>query len=194
MEMGKIKHKVFGLGEVVGREVKGNSTYITVRFEDDRQIRFAIPESFISGVVEAEGSLKDEVEKAIAERKARDMAKAESKKASSAPSAAGKGLKNHSKNGLKMILPIAEAYQEYLAQAGYKVETDDGSPSTVYVYAKAVESVASEEGMSWNALRDRVSTIIKKYDVGGAKQDFGCKSNKTVINALKRFEEFVSTP
>ena len=37
----------------------------------------------------------------------------------------------------------------------------------------------------------RVGDIVRKYDVGGEQETFGCKSNKTVINALKRFKEFV---
>jgi hypothetical protein len=30
--------------------------------------------------------------------------------------------------------------------------------------------------------------------VGGVKELFGAKSNKTVINALRRYEEFVMAP
>ena len=89
--------------------------------------------------------------------------------------------------------PIAESYEEYLIKAGYSLETDSGNPSTVYAYANAVQSVIDEEGITWNTLQTNISTIVKKYDIGGAKETFGCKSNKTVINALRRFEEFVNS-
>jgi hypothetical protein len=89
--------------------------------------------------------------------------------------------------------PIAESYEEYLIKEGYSLETDSGNPSTVYAYANAVQSVIEEEKTTWNALRTNISTIVKKYDIGGTKEEFGCKSNKTVINALRRFEEFVNS-
>ena len=40
---------------------------------------------------------------------------------------------------------------------------------------------------------EKIVETFKKYDIGGTKEEFGCKSNKTVINALRRFEEFVNS-
>ena len=34
--------------------------------------------------------------------------------------------------------------------------------------------------------------IVRKYDVGGSEEDFGNLGHKTVINALKLFQEFAS--
>jgi hypothetical protein len=42
-------------------------------------------------------------------------------------------------------------------------------------------------------LGKNIDGIVVKYDVGGACEDFGNKSKKTVINALKRFAEFVES-
>ena len=58
----------------------------------------------------------------------------------------------------------------------------------------AVDSIRSEEGISWETLKTNIATIVPRYDVGGAKELFGAKSNKTYINALKRFAEFVGKP
>ena len=90
--------------------------------------------------------------------------------------------------------PIATAYEEYLISAGYKEETDEGAPSTVYSYVNAVESVRAEEGISWDTLKMNIDSFVSKYDEGGSMSWFGAKSNKTVINALKRFAEFVGKP
>ena len=40
-------------------------------------------------------------------------------------------------------------------------------------------------------LKNDIDNIIKLYDVGGAKERIGAISNSTVINALRRFSEFV---
>jgi hypothetical protein len=77
---------------------------------------------------------------------------------------------------------------------GYKVKTDSGNPSTVYSYVNAVESVLEEEGLSWDALKANISATVSKYDVGGEKEVFGAKSNRTVISALKCFENYVNKP
>ena len=56
-----VKHKLFGIGEVVSR--KGNC--LIVKFEDNSEKKFAIPQSFQLGILTAEGDLKKEVDDAI---------------------------------------------------------------------------------------------------------------------------------
>ena len=73
--MPTVKHKMFGIGEVINREVKDNGMYITVKFENGKEMRFAMPDSFTLGIMVAEGSLKEEVDKAIAKKKAREEAR-----------------------------------------------------------------------------------------------------------------------
>ena len=73
--MQTVKHKVLGVGEVIGREVKENGTYITVRFENGKEMRVAIPDSFVVGIMEAEGTLRDEVDAAIAKKRAIEQAR-----------------------------------------------------------------------------------------------------------------------
>lgn len=184
MEM--VRHNKFGVGEVVGREVVSGFIFLNVRFENGRGMRFSIPQSFETGALEPLGMLKNEVEQAIAEKKAKLSALAPT----SAPAAPTK--KATSKT--MPTGPIPSAFEKHLIDEGYAVETDSGNPSTVYSYVNAVESVRVEEGVSWDTLKTDIATIVPLYDEGGIKQMIGAKSNKTVINALKRFAEFVGKP
>ena len=184
--MNMVRHNVFGLGEVIRREEVNGFTYIWVRYENGREVKLGIPFSFENSAVEALGSLKDEVEQAITERLAR-LAAPTPAAASSAPAkrAAAKTMPSS---------PIATAFEEYLISAGYKEETDEGAPSTVYSYVNAVESVRAEEGISWDTLKMNIDSFVSKYDEGGSMSWFGAKSNKTDINALTRFSEFAGKP
>ena len=82
-------------------------------------------------------------------------------------------------------------YEKYLISIGYKQTTPSGHPSTVYQYLKAIRNVCDEEGINLIELKENISSVILKYDIGGEKETIGAKSHKTVINALKRFEDFL---
>ena len=184
--MNMVRHNVFGLGELIHREEVNGFTYIWVRYENGREVKLGIPFSFENGAVEALGSLKNEVDQAIAERQAR-LAAPTPAAAPSAPAkrAAAKTMPTG---------PIPSAFEQYLIDQDYAVETDSGNPSTVYAYVNAVESIRVDEGISWDTLKTNISSIVPLYDVGGAKELIGAKSNKTYINALKRFADFVGKP
>ena len=184
MEM--VRHNKFGVGEVIGREVISGFTFLNVRFENGREMRFSIPQSFNTGALEPLGSLKDEVEQAIAEKKAKLSAPIPPKTPAASPKKASAKYVTSS--------PVAAAFEAYLIKAGYKIETDSGNPSTVYSYINAVESVLTEEGISWDSLKTNICVLVPKYDVGGEKQLMGAKSNRTVICALKAFEDFTAIP
>ena len=193
--MQTVKHKVFGMGEVINREDKENGSYITVRFENGRESRFAIPESFAAGMIIAEGALKDQVEAAIAEKKAREQARLDQLKATSAVAATSTPSNRHGRTPATPVPvrgSIEIAFEKYLVNAGYCEYTDAGNPSTVFSYIHAIKKVLEEEGLSWHTLQSNIENIVPIYDVGGSKQHIGAKSNCTVINALKRFNEFVN--
>ena len=187
--MNMVRHNVFGLGEVIRREEINGFTYLWVRYENGNEVKLGIPYSFESGAVEALGSLKDEVDQAIARKK--------STYTTTAPAAASKTSGVPTKKASAKTVPsgpIPSAFENYLIDAGYAVETDSGNPSTVYSYLNAVESIRVDEGISWDTLKTNISSIVPQYDVGGTKELVGAKSNKTYINALKRFAEFVGKP
>jgi hypothetical protein len=183
--MNMVRHNVFGLGEVIRREEVNGFTYIWVRYENGREVKLGIPFSFENGAVEALGSLKDEVEQAITERLAR---------LATTPSAAPSAPTKRAAAKTMPTGPIPSAFEQYLIDQRYSVETDSGNPSTVYAYVNAVESIRVDEGISWDTLKTNISSIVPLYDVGGAKELIGAKSNKTYINALKRFADFVGKP
>jgi hypothetical protein len=193
--MQTVKHRLFGVGEVINREDKENGTYITVRFKSGKEMKFDIPKSFTLGIIDAEGSLKDEVDKAIAEKNERHKARLEELSAASAIVAPS--TPSH-RCGRRPTAPIAvkgsieAAFEEYLISSGYSEYTDSGDPSTVFSYTRAIKSVLEEEGLSWHSLQSDIENIVPIYDIGGAKEHIGAKSNYTVINALKRFMEFVN--
>ncbi len=193
--MQTVKHRFFGFGEVINREVKEGGTDITVRFESGRESHFTIPDSFTLGIMEAEGSLKDEVEMAIADKKARKQAKLEQFKATPAVTTTPKPSHRRGRTPATRVAvkaSVEAAFERYLISAGYSEYSDAGNPSTVYAYTRAVKKVLKEEGLSWHTLQQDIDNIIPLYDVGGIKQHIGEESNSTVIDSLKRFSEFVN--
>ena len=82
-------------------------------------------------------------------------------------------------------------FASYLVSCGYTELTPSGNPSTVYDYCRRIETVAREEGMSWEELAENMDEVLPQYDDGGCRQQLGRKSHRAVINALKRFSEFV---
>jgi len=82
-------------------------------------------------------------------------------------------------------------FKNYLTREGYSVTTPSGNPSTVYDYAKRIARVCDEENITWAMLARSIVTTVAKYDLGGAKEEAGSQSNKAVINALKRYQDFI---
>jgi hypothetical protein len=75
---------------------------------------------------------------------------------------------------------------------GYSAKTENDTKSTVYSYLSSVKAVMNEEGLSWADLYHRIFNVVPEYDVGGTKSEIGDRGNRTVINALRRFEDFVN--
>ena len=193
--MQTVTHKIYGVGEVINKETTENGSYITVKFESGKEARFSIPDSFTLGIMEADGDLKDEVNSAIAEKKAREQASLEELKAASAVIAPVAPSHRHGRTPTTPVTvkgSIELAFEEYLVNAGYCDYTASGNPSMVFSYILAIKKVLEEEGLSWYALQNDIENIVPVYDIGGAKQHIGAKSKYTVINALKRFQEFVN--
>ena len=88
---------------------------------------------------------------------------------------------------------MRDQFQRYLIEIRYSVTTPSGNPSTVYAYLKAIDSVCEWERLTWDGLAGNIGSIVCQYDVGGKKADLGSKSHRTVINALRRFQDFSLT-
>ena len=191
-------HKKHGKGQIVSREVKENGAYITVEFEDGKVMEMSIPDSFEKDYVEAQGALKEEVDKALAIKKTLQQKLAAAKLSAqpvavSAPTVV-KTKRAGRKPTSKVVVkgPLQIEYENYLIAAGYPVKGISGNKSTVPSYSRAVEKVIKNENITWADLKNNISNIIAKYDVGGACEDFGAKSNRTNINALYRFAEMLN--
>ena len=194
--MQTVNHKIYGVGEVINKETTENGTYITVKFKNGKDARFSIPGSFTLGVISANGDLKDEVDAAISEKRAHEQARMEELKATSAAVPPATPSHRHGRtptSPVKVKGSIELAFEEYLVNAGYSEYTVSGNFSTVFSYIRAIKKVLKEEGLSWYTLQNNIDNIVSVYDIGGAKQHIGAKSKYTVINALKRFQEFVNS-
>jgi hypothetical protein len=193
--MQTVTHKIFGIGEVIAKEVKENDIYVTVRFTSGKEMRLAV-KSFEDGFATAEGDLKEEIEKVISDKKVLEAKRLEDFIASTkAHTTTAAGHASGKKASSKTVVsgPIATAFEAYLINKEYSTETPSGHPSTVYSYISAIENdVLDEEHISWDTLKSNIDSILLIYDVGGKKEHIGAKSNYTVINALRRFAEFVN--
>lgn len=87
---------------------------------------------------------------------------------------------------------MKEQFKNYLLKKGYAEYTPAGNPSTVYDYMKRIDKVCKIENYSWQKLADNIHYIVHQYDSFGEKADIGNISNRAVINALKRFQEFIT--
>ncbi len=83
-------------------------------------------------------------------------------------------------------------FRKYLIDKGYKEFTASGLDSTVGQYIDAVEKVLEEERISIEEFNRRINEICFLYDIGGAKESIGERGHRTVINALKRYREFIN--
>jgi hypothetical protein len=170
-------------------EVSEGGNYITARFDNGKEARFAIPASFEKGIITAAGDLNAEVEVALTESRVyKEKKKSDSLAGMIIPVvSSGERSSRHVVHGA-----IERAFEDYLIREGYQTETPSGHDSTVYSYIKAIKNhVLEEEGISWDTLKTEIARIIPLYDKGGAKELIGSKSNNTVICALKCFEKLV---
>jgi hypothetical protein len=83
-------------------------------------------------------------------------------------------------------------FQNYLIKNKYSEFTPSGNPSTVYDYSKSrLPKICKRENITLQELADNISKYVKKYDIGGEDSNFGAKSNRAFINALKCFQKFL---
>ncbi len=84
-------------------------------------------------------------------------------------------------------------FQNYLIENKYSEFTPSGNPSTVYDYSKSrLPKICNRENITLQELANNISKYVKKYDIGGEDSDFGAKSNRAYINALKCFQKFLT--
>ena len=85
-------------------------------------------------------------------------------------------------------------FKDYLISKGYSEITPLGKPSTAYDYSKSrIPKICERENITIFELAQKISIYVDKYDKFGDESEFGNKSNRAFINALKRFKEFLES-
>ena len=87
---------------------------------------------------------------------------------------------------------MKKEFENYWILQGYSLTTPSGNPSTVYDYIKRIDKVCIWENCTWETLATNISNIVRVYDIGGLKENLGNSSHRAVINALKRFRDFLN--
>ena len=60
-------------------------------------------------------------------------------------------------------------------------------------YIRRIDCICEWEKLSWESLAAKIAVKLPEYDVGGAKQNLGKRSHCAVINALRRFAEYIES-
>lgn len=82
-------------------------------------------------------------------------------------------------------------FKQWLKGQGYSEYTPSGKPSTIYDYPKRIERVCQNEGLSLNDLIRNIDNVLSQYSPEGKKAGLGVASHNAVLNALRRFKEFL---
>ena len=91
-------------------------------------------------------------------------------------------------------IEILNRFEKYLENNGYSVVTPSGLKSTCHDYSHVrIPAVCNRERISVPLLINNIDRIVSKYDRFGSEAEFGNKSHRAVINALKRFKEFIDS-
>ena len=194
--METIRHKLNGTAQIIRRE----GDLIVIKYDKTgKESNLKFPDSFLTKpcLFVLDSKLQSEVD-AIAEarieeaRILREEREAQRAQEQAIRTATGENHSHKKPAKVKIRGMIEQSFEEYLIASGYSEETPSGAPSTVNAYIKAVEYVMEEEKLTWQSLTTQISSVISLYDIGGAKEEVGSKSNYTYINALRRFEDFVN--
>lgn len=196
--MARIEHKDWGIGEIISRD--GNR--MMVRFNKvGKEMKMNIPKSFVLGIFEIDDELQKEVddtleaerEVARKEREAKEALRLQMK-AEIVHQNSRSTTKRTGNVYTKVTLTgnMEKDFESFMRINGYSKKSLNGDKSTIYSYITSVKSIMKDEGLDWDTLYKQISSIVPMYDIGGKKEDIGNKSNNTIINALRRFEDFAN--
>lgn len=194
--MKTLKHKWLGTATIIRRE----GDRMTIKYDkSDSEVILKMPDSFVSGMFLIDDELQREVDEAVAakkeaERIAQEAREAQRAEAQSTTITHRSGTRRSGRIFTRVQLTgdYEKDFESFMLKNGYSAKTENDTKSTVYAYANSVKSVMSDEGIDWTSLVKQISSIASVYDIGGAKEEIGDRGNRTVINALRRFEDFVN--
>lgn len=196
--MGTVKHKIFGMAKIIRRD----GDRITIKYDKDgKEVELKFPDSFITKPClfildtelqrEVDAALEEKKEAARIEREAREAQRAEAQ-STTITHRSGTRRSGRTFTRVQLTGDYEKDFESFMLKNGYSAKTENDTKSTVYAYVNSVKSVMSDEGLDWTSLVKQISSIASVYDIGGAKEEIGDRGNRTVINALRRFEDFVN--
>ena len=80
---------------------------------------------------------------------------------------------------------MQKQFEQYLQSKNYK-------PTTSIDYPARLERLCRKEKISYEHLAQNLNEIMPQYEKTGKKSSYGKRSHSSVINALRRFAEFLS--
>ena len=80
---------------------------------------------------------------------------------------------------------MQKQFEEYLLAKNY-------STTTSLDYPMRLERLCRKEKISYEHLAQHLAEIMPQYENTGKKSSYGKRSHSSVINALRRFAEFLS--
>jgi site-specific recombinase XerD len=80
---------------------------------------------------------------------------------------------------------MQKQFEEYLLAKNY-------SPLTSIDYPARLERLCRKEKFSYEHLAQHLAEFMPQYDKNGKKECYGRRSHSSVLNALRRFAEFLS--
>lgn len=80
---------------------------------------------------------------------------------------------------------MQKQFEQYLLTKNY-------SPLTSIDYPARLERLCRKEKFSYEYLAQHLAEIMPQYEKTGKKSSYGKRSHSSVINALRRFSEFLA--
>ena len=80
---------------------------------------------------------------------------------------------------------MQKQFEQYLLAKNY-------SPLTSFDYPSRLDRLCRKEKISYEHLAQHLAEIMPQYERTGNKSSYGKRSHSSVINALRRFAEFLS--
>ena len=193
--MSLVNHKIWGIGTVTKREVLSDGkfteveyggNYITARFDNGKEVRFAIPDSFKKGILEPMDDFADEVAGVKEEIEGKHKTSIRDWGVTDGRRDVKEYLERVFKMPAKIFVTgtLEDDFKEYLEASGYE-------SSVVYAYSRAIDIVCENEHLTPLELLRNIFHIIPLYDRGGVNEELGNYQKRTVISALKRYHDFV---
>ncbi len=80
---------------------------------------------------------------------------------------------------------MQKQFEQYLLEKNYK-------PTTSVDYPARLERLCRKEKISFEHLAQHLAEILPQYETTGKKSSYGKRSHSSVLNALRRFAEFLN--